>query len=87
MIDALHSRIIPPFTEPAMSKTVVESPSDVSSLEMQPPSGSPRQNIFVRLYSRPFRELSPWEIVLRAVIAILVGAVVGAIIGVIVRFA
>lgn len=60
---------------------------DHSSEEMQLPPRAPRQNIFARIYSRPFRELTFWEIVLRFTIALLVGAVVGAIIGVIIRFA
>lgn len=70
-----------------MSKTPVETPFDRSSLEMQLPPSYQKQNIFARIYSRPFRELSAWEIVLRLAIALLAGAVIGAIIGVIVRFA
>lgn len=70
-----------------MSKTQVETPFDHSSLEMQPPPSYQKQNIFARIYSRPFRELSALELLLRFTIAILIGAVIGAIIGVIVRFA
>jgi hypothetical protein len=70
-----------------MSKTPGESPFDHSTLEMQPPPSYQKENIFVRIYSRPFRELSPWEILLRFTVALLVGAAIGAIIGVIVRFA
>lgn len=70
-----------------MSKTPGETPFDHSDPEMQPPPSYQKQNVFVRIYSRPFRELSAWEILLRFTIALLIGAVIGAIIGVIVRFA
>lgn len=64
-----------------------DSSTDSSSLELQPLPKQKKQNIFTRIYFRPYKELSVWEIVLRGSIALLVGAMVGAIIGVIVRFA
>lgn len=70
-----------------MSKKPAGLSMEDSSLEMQPAAKRARQNIFARIYFRPYKELSGWEIALRALIALLIGAVVGVIIGVTVRFA
>lgn len=70
-----------------MSKKPADLSMEDSSLETQPPAKRAKRDIFARIYSRPYKELSGWEIALRALIALLIGAVVGVIIGVIVRFA
>jgi len=87
MIYFLFRRALQLHIEPAMSKIAADWSTDNPSLELQSPPRHRKQNIFVRIYSRPFKELSVWEIVLRVFIALLIGAVVGVIIGVIIRFA